>query len=211
MRDLQPYVNYRSIKKNALKYPVSVGETYGMYKVIEEMKVKNNSKKMRDKDSYVTIWKCENMNTGKIILSRGSELYHLRDKANAKFKEQNQRGFRNYLFGSTKRNARKRGHQFLLSFDEFSEIISQPCFYCGEEPRLMTPEQVDKRGDTHQPPIRYNGIDRLNPNGDYVVSNCVPCCPICNYMKHTQQYDEFLNHVSQIYHFCIDKGKIKNI
>lgn len=206
MDNQQPSVNYRSIKKNALKYPVNIGEIYGMYKVVDQVKVINNAKRLKGKISYVTLWKCENLNTGKIILSRGSELHHLRERAEAKHKQQNQLGFRNYLYGSSKRNAKKRGHKFLLTFEEFNEIISKPCFYCGEEPRYMTTEQVIRRGDTHQPPIRYNGIDRLDPNGDYVVSNCVPCCPVCNYMKHTQQYKDFLNHVSKIYHFCIDKG-----
>lgn len=39
MENQQPSINYRSIKKNALKYPVNIGEVYGVYKVIEEVKI----------------------------------------------------------------------------------------------------------------------------------------------------------------------------
>lgn len=198
--------NYRKVNKFALKYPVKVGEQYGAYKVVEETRAPNNAKRLTGKDSYITLWKCVNIHTGKVIFSRGSELHHLAERAAKKFEEQSQRGFRNFLYGSTKRNARKRKHGFYLTFSEFNEIISKPCHYCGEEPREMTPEMTKNRGDIHQPPIRYNGIDRIDPQGDYSVENCVPCCPICNYMKHVQKYDDFMAHVAKIYHHCIEKN-----
>ena len=50
----------------------------------------------------------------------------------------------------------------------------------------------------------YNGIDRLNPENGYSIENCVPCCSTCNYMKHTQQTSDFLEHVKKIYNHTIN-------
>lgn len=68
---------------------------------------------------------------------------------------------------------------------------------------MVTKEIFKRRCDTHQPPIAYNGIDRLNPNIGYQKDNCVSCCTICNYMKHTLQKEDFLKQVEKIYDFCI--------
>src|SRR5208282_3985265 len=39
------------------------------------------------------------------------------------------------------RNAKDREHEFALTFEEFKNIITQPCFYCGR-----TAEQADGIG-----------------------------------------------------------------
>jgi hypothetical protein len=199
MDNQQPSINYRSIKKNALKYPVNIGEIYGVYEVIEEVKIQ--------KETHIkTRWKCRNINTGQEFIYDGSYLYHLRERVNSKFMEQQQYGLRNYLYRTYKTNAPKRGHNFLLSFEEFNNIISQRCYYCGEEPKEASKELLKARGDTHQPTIKYNGIDRIDPTKDYTLDNCVPCCSVCNYMKHTQQEEDFLNQIAKIYNFRINKG-----
>ena len=199
MDNQQPSINYRSVKKNALKYPVRVGEIYGVYEVIEEVRIPTAT--------CIRIeWKCKNINTGKIFQYRGSYLHHLGDRVTRKFNNERQLGLRRYLFRSSKIGACNRGHEFSLTFEEFDNLISQPCHYCGAEPREADAALLKKRGDTHQPTIRYNGIDRLDPNEGYTLDNCVPCCPTCNYMKHTQQKEEFLKQVAKIYHFSIDKG-----
>jgi hypothetical protein len=199
MENQQPSTNYRSIKKNALKYPVHVGQVYGVYEVIEEVRIPTEK-------CYVTKWKCRNVNTGKEFLYGGAYLHKLGSRVQTKFSNESQYGLRNFLYRSSKANAASRKHSFNLTFEEFNHIISQPCHYCGAEPREASKELLVKRGDTHQPTIRYNGIDRINPNIGYQVDNCVPCCPICNYMKHTQQKEDFLKQVERIYNFSISKG-----
>lgn len=199
MDNQQPSINYRSVKKNALKYPVSIGEIYGVYEVIEEVKIPARTCER-------TEWKCKNINTGQVFQYRGYYLHHLGDRVNSKFSNEKQLGLRNFLFRSSKKNASNRGHKFYLSFEEFNNIISQSCHYCGSEPKEASGELLKKRGDTHQPTIRYNGIDRLDPTKDYTLDNCVPCCSICNYMKHVQQKEDFLKQVEKIYNFSINKG-----
>lgn len=88
------------------------------------------------------------------------------------------RGYVKYKF--YKRNASLRNIVFNLNFDEFVDLINKPCFYCGEKPR------------------NSNGIDRVNNQKDYVVSNCVPCCSLCNRMKGKYAQDVFLSQIKKI-------------
>lgn len=46
--------------------------------------------------------------------------------------------------------------------------------------------------------IQCNGIDRIDNNIDYIESNCVSCCWICNRMKGAQSHDDFINHIRVI-------------
>lgn len=110
-------------------------------------------------------------------------------------------GFRNYLFRSSKANAVKRGHEFYLTFDQYMSLIRQNCYYCGNAPRPATSEVLSKRGNPKQPTFYYNGIDRLDSTKDYTLDNCVPCCPMCNYMKNTYSVDAFYNQIRKIYKF----------
>jgi hypothetical protein len=45
----------------------------------------------------------------------------------------------------------------------------------------------------------YNGIDRLNNNLGYCISNSVPCCRWCNYSKNNRTESEFLLWVNNVY------------
>ena len=51
----------------------------------------------------------------------------------------------------------------MISQIDFDNLSKNDCFYCG------------KPGP--------NGIDRVDNNKGYELSNCVPCCKHCNYVK----------------------------
>lgn len=199
MDNQQPSVNYRSIKKNALKYPVKLGDIFGVYKVVEEVRIPT-------KKCFITKWKCVNTNTGQEYIVSGCYLYKLKERVDRKFEKEHQLGLRNWLYKYSKKNAKSRGHSHNLSFEEFNDIIKLPCYYCGAPPKMVSKDVLKHRGDTHQPPIAYNGVDRLNPDIGYEKGNCVPCCSTCNYMKHTLQKEDFLSQIEKIYNFCINKG-----
>jgi hypothetical protein len=57
----------------------------------------------------------------------------------------------------------ERGLTFELSFDEYAELVSAPCTYCGGP----------------LPEVGL-GLDRLDNNVGYTRFNCVPCCHYCN-------------------------------
>src|SRR5258708_34992132 len=67
------------------------------------------------------------------------------------------------------RSAKKRNLIFELSLEEFIQITSQNCYYCG---RL--PEQITKTSSSSI--YISNGIDRKNNQLGYILNNCLPCC-----------------------------------
>jgi hypothetical protein len=71
-----------------------------------------------------------------------------------------------------------RNKEFLLTEEQYYEIKSAPCFYCGKD-----------NSDTHT-----NGIDRYdNSNKTYAMDGgCVSCCGTCNCMKLKYIAEEFL-------------------
>lgn len=91
-------------------------------------------------------------------------------------------------YHATKTNAVRRGIGFFLTCPEFEAIVVKDCTYCGDKPSRQ-------RRQNH---LKVNGIDRLDTNQPYVLDNCVPCCTICNTMKHVHSVDEFKAHIQRI-------------
>jgi hypothetical protein len=66
------------------------------------------------------------------------------------------------------RESLKRGYgDFMLTFDEFSALVTSPCYYCK-----------------HTNDKEAIGIDRINNDIGYTKENCVPACWTCNKMKY---------------------------
>lgn len=97
--------------------------------------------------------------------------------------------YRAYVAGSI-----KRGYNFELSEEEFRELTSMKCVYCGSEPsNVYRNEERFYNGN-----YIYNGIDRVDNTQGYSKENCVPCCKKCNYMKRNLTYDDFIDHCRKI-------------
>jgi len=82
------------------------------------------------------------------------------------------------------KSAKNRNLVFELTYASFLSLISLPCSYCGFY-------NVDM------------GIDRVNNLEGYILSNCTPCCHVCNYMKRAYNKDFFLAHCKKICNFNI--------
>lgn len=67
-------------------------------------------------------------------------------------------------FKHAKATSKGRGLSFVLSLKQYSEYLSKGCQYC----------QASIVADTG------TGLDRLDSNKGYTVSNVVPCCEACN-------------------------------
>ena len=65
------------------------------------------------------------------------------------------------------------------TLEAISKMLQCPCHYCGE---------------------KSVGLDRLNSFicPSYELTNLVPCCTLCNSMKHTLTKNQFLSHVLKI-------------
>lgn len=219
-QDNQQPKNKRSQIKNRNKYGITVGETYGNYRVLEEIKVPQ--KVSRGNGNYVecmaTKWKCLYLPTNEIKITTSGYLSEFKTEEQQKeylnnlVKEnKHQMGFRHNLYLSTQKNAEKRGHEMLLTKEEFESLISQNCFYCGSPPKPASETAIKNKGNPKQPTFYYNGIDRVDSTKNYTIDNCVPCCSTCNYMKRILSIDEFKNQIIKIYdHLNLGSTTIEN-
>jgi hypothetical protein len=76
-------------------------------------------------------------------------------------------------------SAKRRGYEYLISLEDFKNIVSKPCIYCGENEKRI-------------------GIDRIDNLKGYTKENSAPCCKLCNMMKKALTVNEFLNHIKKI-------------
>jgi hypothetical protein len=77
-------------------------------------------------------------------------------------------------------NALKKKNEFVLSLEDFTAVVLQPCRYCGEDTKRI-------------------GIDRIDNTLGYTKENSAPCCKTCNYMKKNHTVEDFLTHITKIY------------
>ncbi len=94
---------------------------------------------------------------------------------------------RNQLFSSYRGSAKKRNHAWELTGEQFDELTSADCFYCGSPPSLVRKPQATYEGGE----IIYNGIDRVDNALGYIPENVVTCCKICNLAKRDMSFEEF--------------------
>jgi hypothetical protein len=184
--------------QNAKKFNILPNEIYGSYITIEEFIVENNK-------SIERRWKVRHLITNKETVMRPSYLNIVRNRYNQRLERgEIQKGLKNYLYRNCKVGAERRNHDFKLSLDEYQKLISGDCFYCGEKPQIASNKILISRGNIHEPPLYYNGIDRIDSQLGYEINNCVSCCSTCNYMKHTYTTETFLSKVAKIYKKLIE-------
>lgn len=97
---------------------------------------------------------------GRLIRCPDCKVAHQRQQAHEQLRSLNGRWHSGRLV------AGYRGIPWELTRDELAALISQPCIYCGN-------------------PLNASGagLDRLDSDGPYVLSNVVPSCWPCNYIK----------------------------
>lgn len=81
-------------------------------------------------------------------------------------------------------SAKKRKIRFELTKESFDIIIVQPCYYCN-----------------HSIHEEINGIDRINNNDGYILTNVIPCCELCNIMKGSYHPIEFIDKIYSIHNY----------
>jgi hypothetical protein len=83
-----------------------------------------------------------------------------------------------YAYQAYKKNAVKAGRCFMITLSQFTRWIQQPCWYCKKTPA--------------------GGIDRIKNDLGYTTENSVPCCSMCNQMKHCFSRNSFLAQCERI-------------
>lgn len=99
----------------------------------------------------------------------------------------------NECYVAYKASAKRRGYRFDLTKEQFREIITQPCIYCGESLTQRRKAPIQGNGD-----FEYTGIDRYDNSKGYVLENCVPCCKKCNRIKTDMSVEEMETSISKI-------------
>jgi hypothetical protein len=87
-----------------------------------------------------------------------------------------------------KKRAEIKGIEFDFTKEDFINLSTKHCFYCGNEPAEHNPykHKSQMHNDTKTRATVYtNGLDRIDSNKGYTKENCVPCCPMCNWMKNS--------------------------
>lgn len=95
-----------------------------------------------------------------------------------------------------RQNARARGLEWNLDNQQVAQLISQPCYYCGDT-ESNTLKNPNLRGKPEE--FAYNGIDRIDPAVGYSIENVVPCCKKCNTAKLDMLLDEFVSWVERVH------------
>lgn len=90
------------------------------------------------------------------------------------------------------RNAAERGLTVGLTLEQFKELTSLRCTYCGEFSR-------DK--STHTVVKSFTGIDRIDNSRGYETGNCSPCCFMCNKLKGNLELGVWLAHMKKVIAF----------
>jgi hypothetical protein len=88
------------------------------------------------------------------------------------------------MVNEIRQKALKRGKRWLLDAVGAYRLITAPCAYCGRNAGW---------------PADRNGIDRVDPSGDYTPSNCVPACFTCNSAKGRMTVAEFRAWVERVH------------
>jgi hypothetical protein len=106
----------------------------------------------------------------------------------------------NVLFKDYKHGADERNYNFSLSFEEFVDLTSRNCHYCGS-----SPSKISRKSKNGQPYV-YNGIDRKDNSVGYIFENCLPCCSFCNVAKHKKSYEEFTSWLKRAGKYQLTNG-----
>jgi len=82
--------------------------------------------------------------------------------------------------------ANNKSLPFELTKDEYDIIVNSQCYLCGR-----------KSYEKYK-----NGIDRIDNNLGYIMSNVKSCCGSCNFIKKDMELNELFNKMTEIYLKC---------
>lgn len=173
-----------------------IGNRYGKLVVLEDNKTYRNNRSTRILKCKCDCGKITNVNKSKVLQgitkSCGCLQEKMRKELGQKRKKETGEASFNELYYCYIISAKRRNYEFNLTKEEFKNIITKPCIYCGN---MLTQE---KRTKGNNGVFKYTGIDRYDNNKGYILDNCVSCCGICNRLKSNLSIEEFEKHLEKI-------------
>ena len=174
-----------AVRKRCIKH-LTVGQKFGKLTVLEAVPQYNSHR------SLVWVVGCDCGKISKVgscdlksghTTSCGCAFHAIGPAGNAHFNE---------IYSKYCYHAKERNYAWNLTKEQFRLIIKQNCFYCGVEPKQ------GKNMNRVSGAFIYNGIDRVNNEIGYEITNVVSCCGVCNIAKRVMTQQEFLEHVNKI-------------
>lgn len=104
--------------------------------------------------------------------------------------------YRNHLTSLKRRTSKNKLIENNLSFDNYVDICSKPCVYCG----LM-----DVKKYSNGAVISFNGVDRIDSNIGYTLENSQPCCGRHNLAKRTFSHEDYIKDIKIQYEHLFGK------
>jgi len=89
-------------------------------------------------------------------------------------------------YNEYKKRAENKSLLFELTTEEYNTITKSQCYLCGRE-------SCEKY---------KNGIDRVDNNLGYIMSNVKACCASCNYIKKNMELGELFDKMTEIFMKC---------
>jgi hypothetical protein len=180
----------------AHNYINRVGRVYGRWTVIDECESIVECDKKRS--AFLCRCECgvEKIVTGKMLdngYSKSCGCYR-KEITSKRFKNILKNGnddksmvlYKKHKISSSNRNIESK-----LSYEEFKNLIKLYCDYCGNPPSNMF--KYAKQGETRY--FYYSGIDRIDSDKGYIITNCV----YCNRAKGTMDRECFFELIKMIY------------
>lgn len=151
-------------------------------------------------------WKCQ-CDCGTLRVIRASEVVAQQSRScgclrSDRVRESLQKGKGhsgfNQVWLNYRASAKRRGHSWGLSKDEFREITQSPCHYCGARNVSKCTPNTRVAASREWASYSYNGIDRRDNGLGYERSNCLPCCDTCNRAKLVATEEEFYAWIKRV-------------
>lgn len=191
-------------KKKQSKRSDKTGQVFGRLTAVESLGVAARGNRW---------WGCECSCGEKVVVnSRDLRREHASSCGCLNREKRKLRGGQNRLrFGEASSNellytyiksAQGRGHSWELSRDDFLRIVIDECHYCG-----VRQDRIRKPNKGVNGEFRYTGIDRINNNLGYTVTNVTACCWDCNRAKGTLTIAEFTRWIERLRSHA-EKGRI---
>jgi len=106
-------------------------------------------------------------------------------------------------YANSREGAWKRGLVWHITKQDFLDMCTAPCFYCGQEPsgRVTMRSKANKNSKNGTATVKYghwNGIDRFDNSRGYEPDNVVSCCRQCNSGKMAGSFGAFLSRCRRV-------------
>lgn len=172
-----------------------VGKKYGKLTVIKRV-----GSKKTGPNSYSPTWECLCDCGNTKIVDSHSLVYTHTSSCGCRFSHRDRSvPALHSLMNKYKQRSKKKNIEFSLTEEEFRNITSANCYYCGCPPRKVTKEKCNSK-------YTYNGIDRIDPLKGYTLENSRTSCWRCNAAKNDMSEEDFINWINQVYSLQTNKN-----